>query len=163
MAMAFQRVFFYDPEGIEHRHSFVYCMSAMCVCVWADICEVLWRWGSLWCLHTRAVCCRTHHTGRSCYSEWCFLTVTHTASYASLSQLWPHSLVLHYLYLSLSWIASPSCLLTLSLWASYYLSFFSLLPLALPCSTSSICFSLMPLRFPLFSPFPHCLSVPLCE
>lgn len=33
MAMAFQRVFFYDPEGIEHRHSFVYCMSAMCVCV----------------------------------------------------------------------------------------------------------------------------------
>lgn len=127
-------------------------VCCMCVCITGNVCEpfgadghfvfmpkdtamlnaVNWAERLLLCVVLAAI-----HSTSASLSPLC-----HRVSYASLSQLWPHSLFLHYSF------PPPT---VLSLWAPNDLSthFRTPPPLTLPCSLPSVPFPLFPFP-PLF-------------
>lgn len=189
--MAMGTVFFFVvvvQEGTEHRHSFVYCMSAMCAYVSGEVCANLWSRGSFSCLHTRTRCCPMHQTGQSsCYSECrppCHSHSLRQYHLLSLSATLSHMPVSHncglipsFSIIFFSFLNPPSSffffllpvlpLCRCELLIMYFPAFFSLLPsLLAPLfqSVSLFCPRLFPplsLSFPLpvFLLQPQCSSV----
>lgn len=158
------------------RHSVVYCMSVLCMCMYVCVYVCLWSWGSFSCLHTRTRRCWMHQTGQS--SCCCPLCHSHS-HYASLSLL---PLICQSLttvaslplspYFSSSFPSSSCCFLLpvlppcLSELLIIYLLLPSLLLLLHFLSlflSFALTVSLLSLSLPLSSPLPLFLLQPQCS